>query len=80
MTLQHFFTRACAESNTSYKNTGAKADLYTTDKTKGAMHFFDAAGEATWVIIDPSTGAQVHLRVARHLLMPLSADLYNSWS
>ena len=50
---------AVAESSTTYMDTGARADLYNSDKVKGAMHFFDAAGEATWVIINPSTGAQV---------------------
>ena len=52
-------TLTFAESNSTYKNTGAVADLYTSDRAKGARHFFDAAGEATWVIFDPSTGAQV---------------------
>ncbi len=59
---------ACAESDTTYKNTGAIADLYSDTKTKGAMHFFDAAGEATWIIVNPSTGAQVHLSVFVHFL------------
>ena len=32
------------------------------------MHFFDAAGEATWIIVNPSTGAQVHHCVTAHFL------------
>ncbi|CAL5227783.1 g10805 [Coccomyxa viridis] len=41
------------------------------------MHFFDAAGEATWVIIDPSTGAQeglVHGRPVATAQTPSQPD------
>ena len=76
--LQQSFICPCAELNSSYKNTGAKADLYTSDGTKGAMHFFDAAGEATWVIIDPSTGVQVCLNFAVHPSLALWADVQSS--
>ncbi len=56
--LQCIFARA--DADTIYTNTGAKADLYLSNKTRGAMHFFDAASQPTWVVIDPSTGAQVY--------------------
>ena len=45
--------------DTTYKNTGAKADLYTNPQTTRVMHFFDAADEATWIVVHPTTLAQV---------------------
>lgn len=45
-----------AETNGTYLNTGAVADLYT-GLTKTARHFFDAASKPTFIIFDPSTGA-----------------------
>ena len=59
---------ATAESSDTYKNVGAKADLYFSNMTKGAMHFFDEAGEATWVIMDPMNGAQVNIDAHPSLL------------
>ena len=50
----------CAEGYSTYRNIGAKADLYSNPQTKAAMHFFDAEGDATWIIFNSLTGVQVY--------------------
>ena len=44
-------------------------------KTKVASHFFAAANEPTWVIINPSTGAQVLLHDLKK--QPSSHSIFN---